>query len=288
MTTMPTVMRGTRWILCVFAALMLALAGCGHTDEEMAAKQREIDKLAADLKATKNQIAQDQTRYNDAQSEIERMKEELKKAGLGLKESNEEQAKLRDALKEYKQRADQLAAIEARFRELRSKLDKLNSIGLKVVVRNNRMVIQLPGDILFDSGKDELKGTGKDVLGQVAEVIRGDADLNKRNFQVAGHTDNVPYGGGAFKDNWGLSLARARTVLLFLIGPNAAPKAGAKTAATGGGLDPKHWAASGYGQTDPQVGSVETQSKEEQQKNRRVELVVQPNVEEMLNLDKIK
>jgi chemotaxis protein MotB len=218
------------------------------------------------------------------------MKEDLKKAGLGLKESNDEQAKLRQALAEYKQRADQLAAIEARFRELRSKLDKLNQIGLKVVVRNNRMVIQLPGDILFDSGKDELKGTGKEVLGQVAEVIRSDTDLNKRNFQVAGHTDNVGYGGGPFKDNWGLSLARARTVLLFLVAPNVPgkAKAGGKPETTGGGLDPKHWAASGYGQTDPQVGTVETQTKDEQQKNRRVELVVQPNVEEMLNLNTIK
>ena len=279
---------GTRWVFVVLAALALVLGGCGHTDEEMAAKQREIDKLGADLKAAKAQISQDLTRYNDAQSEIERMKEDLKKAGLGLKESKEEAAKLQQALSEYKQRADQLAAIEARFRELKAKLDKLNQIGLKVVVRNNRMVIQLPGDILFDSGKDELKPQGKEVLGQVADVVRTDSDLNKRNFQVAGHTDNVKYGGGAFKDNWGLSLARSRTVLIFLVSPNVPAKAGAKAAPSGGGLDPKHWAASGYGDTDPQVGTVETQSKDEQQKNRRVELVVQPNVEEMLNLGTIK
>ena len=37
--------------LGLLAACLFALAGCGHTDEEMAAKQREIDKLSADLKA---------------------------------------------------------------------------------------------------------------------------------------------------------------------------------------------------------------------------------------------
>ena len=149
------------------------------------------------------------------------------------------------------------------------------------------MVIQLPGDILFDSGKDELKPGGKDALGQVAEVIRGDKDLNSRNFQVAGHTDNAKYGSGPFHDNWGLSLARSRQVLLFLIAPNVPGKPGSKVAVSGGGLDPKHSAASGYGETEPIAGTIAQQSSADQQKNRRVELVVQPNVEEMLNLDAI-
>lgn len=278
--------RAYRWLFAVFATAMLALVGCGHTDEEMAAKQREIDKLSADLKAAKNQVAQDQARFSDAQAEIDRMKEQLKQAGLALGQSKDEAARLQQALAEYKQRADQLTAIEARFRELRTKLDKLNQIGLKVVVRNNRMVIQLPGDILFDSGRDELRPQGKDVLAQVAEVIRSDAELSRRNFQVAGHTDNVKYGGGPFKDNWGLSLARARTVLLFLVTPGSPAKDGKPS--TGGGLNPRHWAAAGYGETDPLAGTIEQQAKDDQQKNRRVELVVQPNVEEMLNLNSIK
>jgi chemotaxis protein MotB len=260
-------------------ACMLAVAGCGHTDEEMAAKQREVDKLSADLQAAKAQMTQDQARYSDATNEIEKLKDDLKAAGLNVQQSRADADRLKQALAEYKQRADQLAAIEQRFRDLKSRLDKLTQIGLKVVVRNNRMVIQLPGDILFDSGKDELKQGGKDVLGQVAEVVRNDKDLNARNFQVAGHTDNQKYpAGGAFHDNWGLSLARSRQVLIFLIG----------TPPKGGGLDPKHWAAVGYGDTDPVSGTIEQQSKEDQQKNRRVELVVQPNVEEMLNLGAIK
>jgi chemotaxis protein MotB len=268
-------------LFALFLAIGLAIAGCGHTDEEMAQKQREIDKLAADLKAAKEQIAADAEKYKAAQNDLEALNEKLRAAGLAHKE---EADKLKQALLEYKQRADQLAVIEQRFRDLKARLDKLNQIGLKVVVRNNRMVIQLPGDILFDSGKDELKAQGKDVLGQVAEVIRNDRELNNRYFLVAGHTDNQPYpAGGPFHDNWGLSLARARQVLLFLITPNTPPKPGQK-GAVGGGLNPKKWAAAGYGETDPQAGTMETQSKDEMQRNRRVELVVQPNVEEMLNL----
>jgi chemotaxis protein MotB len=269
-------------------ALALAVSGCGHTDEEMAAKQREVDKLAADLKAAKAQIADDQAKFSDATNSIEKMKEQLKQAGLSLNQSQSEAQKLGQALAEYKQRADQLAVIEARFRELRSKLDKLNQVGVKVVPRNNRLVVQLPGDILFDSGKDELKQQGKEVLSQVAEVIRSDKDLNNRYFVVAGHTDNVKYPpGGPFHDNWGLSLNRARTVTLFLVDPHKADPKKAKDVA-GGGLNPSRWSAAGYAEFDPIAGTVEQQGKDEQQKNRRVELVVQPNVEEMLNLGNIK
>jgi chemotaxis protein MotB len=269
-------------------AVALLLAGCGHTDEEMAAKQREIDKLAADLKAAKAQIADDQAKFSEAQNQIERMKEQLKQAGISLDRSQGEAQKLKQALEEYKQRAEQLAVIEARFRELRSKLDKLNQFGVKVIPRNNRLVVQLPGDILFDSGKDELKPQGKEILSQVAEVIRNDKDLSNRYFVVAGHTDNVKYPpNGPFKDNWGLSLARARQVTLFLV-DNHKPDPKKKGDVAGGGLNPHRWSAAGYAEFDPIAGTVEQQTKEEQQKNRRVELVVQPNVEEMLNLGSIK
>ena len=266
-----------KWMMILLSALSLTLTACGPSQEELDDRDRQIAQLKTDLK---NQKAADDAKFADAQAKIDQLGGALSNAGA-------EKTNLQEALAEYKTRADQLAAIEQRFRDLKARLDKLTKIGLKVVVRNNRMVIQLPGDILFDSGKDELKPGGKDALAQVAEVIRSDKDLNSRNFQVAGHTDNAKYGTGPFHDNWGLSLARARQVLLFLIGPNVPGKPGSKAAVSGGGLDPRHWAASGYGETDPIAGTMATQSSADQQKNRRVELVVQPNVEEMLNLDAI-
>jgi chemotaxis protein MotB len=78
--------------------------------------------------------------------------------------------------------------------------------------------------------------------------------------------------GGRYKDNWGLSVMRAREVLAFLIDP---------TDKGGGGLNPTKWSASGYGDTDPLKPN---DSPENKQANRRCELVVVPNVEEMLDL----
>jgi chemotaxis protein MotB len=257
-----------------------ALAGCGHSEDEWQQAQRSIAGLKADLEAANKRHADDEQKYADAQQQMQDLQAKLKDLGVGLSKSEEEKSKLRQAMSEYEARLKQLDDMKNRFRDLKSRLDKLTSVGLKVVVRNNRMVIQLPGDILFDSGKDTLKPEGKKILKQVADVIKTDSTLSVRNFQVAGHTDKEAYGGQYF-DNWGLSAMRARQVLVFLISPEGADARGQPT---GGGLNPAHWAASGYGATDPIAGTVEQQTRDEEQKNRRVELVLQPDVAEMLNL----
>jgi len=266
-------------VLIAAAIAVALLAGCGHSEDEWQQAQRTIAGLKADLDAANKRHGDDDRKYADAEQQIQDMQAKLKDLGVGLSKSEEERSKLRQALSEYEARLKQLDDMKARFRDLKSRLDKLTSVGLKVVVRNNRMVIQLPGDILFDSGKDTLKPDGKKILKQVADVIRADATLSTRNFQVAGHTDKEPYGGPYF-DNWGLSVMRARQVLVFLVSSDTEGKA----VPVGGGLNPRHWAAAGYGATDPIAGTVEQQTRDEEQKNRRVEIVLQPDVAEMLNL----
>ena len=139
----------------------------------------------------------------------------------------------------------------------------MTNLGLKVEVRRNRMVIRLPGDVLFASGKDDLKEEGEKVLQAVADVIRGDEQLKKRFFQVAGHTDNKPLKGGQFGDNWGLSVMRARRVLLYLVAATDAKNGG-------GGLDTNNLHAAGYGETDPVADNASDPGR---QSNRRVEPV---------------
>jgi chemotaxis protein MotB len=267
-------------LLVVLLGLVVFGTACGHSEDEWQGAQRDIAKLKAELDVANKRHTEDDQKYAAAQQQIDDLNAKLKELGVGLSRSEDEKSKLRLAMSEYEARLKQLDDMKARFRDLKGRLDKLTSVGLKVVVRNNRMVIQLPGDILFDSGKDTLKPDGKKILKQVAEVVKGDSTLSTRNFQVAGHTDKEPYAGTYF-DNWGLSVMRARQVLTFLIAPDAADAHGIPS---GGGLDPIHWAAAGYGKMDPVVGSVDQQSREEEAKNRRVELVLQPNVEEMLNL----
>ncbi|MCG5052600.1 MAG: OmpA family protein [Myxococcales bacterium] len=77
---------------------------------------------------------------------------------------------------------------------------------IKVTIRNGRMLLALPNDVLFDSGKTAVKPDGQAALQQVASALGSIAD---RRFLVAGHTDNVPIKTSRFPSNWELS-TRAR------------------------------------------------------------------------------
>lgn len=258
----------------LFLILSLGVSACGYSQEEWDQKTRENESLQKQLQAQTDAHKKSQKDYDDAVQEIDGLKKQLADRGANLDNLNQSLAEQRKALEEYARRTEQLDQIRKRFELLQTKLQKLTQLGLKVEVRNNRMLIQLPGDVLFDSGADKLKAEGQKILMQVAEVIRTDADLSKRRFQVAGHTDAKPLVGGQFKDNWGLSTMRARSVLILLT--SKPDKDG-----IGGGLSPANWSAAGYADTDPVADNA---SEEGRKKNRRVELVVQPDVEEMLNL----
>jgi chemotaxis protein MotB len=252
--------------------ISLSLAACGYSQEEWDQKVRENESLRSQLTEQRQAHKKCESDYSAALQEIDDLKRQLTERGINLENLNASLAEQRRALEEYARRTEQLDAIRKRFEALQTKLQKLTQLGLKVEVRNNQMLIQLPGDVLFDSGSDKLKPEGSNILIQIADVIRGDADLSKRHFQVAGHTDSKKLQGGQFRDNWGLSAMRARSVLVLLTTPKEEK---------GGGLNPKQLSATGYADTDP----VSTNDTEEgRQKNRRVELVVQPDVEEMLNL----
>jgi chemotaxis protein MotB len=292
--------------------MVLAVA-CGHSEDEwqaQLAKYAQLQKKDNELAA---QLAEKEARVQELSSQLEGMGVKLSAEGSEKAKLTQDMTQMKAALAEYQARAETLERIKQRFEALRKKLQKLTELGLDVKIRNNRMVISLPGDVLFDSGQDVLRGGGEKILLQVADVIQNDSALRDRQYQVAGHTDDQPLKRAAdtFHDNWGLSLMRARQVLVFLIAPaqsdkapaakKAAPapaapaKAGGKADKTkpapvaaapeperhGGNLNPKHWSASGYGQTDPIVSN---DSPEGRGKNRRVELVLMPDVEEMLDL----
>ena len=260
------------FFLCASTSLGGAL-GCGYSEDDMQAKIREIDGLKTQLTAEQERNKKAKSELDEQAARIEQQKQQLKACGLSIESLNENVAEKARALEDYRRRAEQLDAIKKRFELLRDKLQALTKLGLNVTVRNNRMVIQLPGDVLFDSGRETLKKEGEEILLKVAEVIRNDQGLAGRTFQVAGHTDNAPLSGGRFKDNWGLSVMRAREVLTFLVAPSDKGK--------GGGLNPAKWSAAGFGDTDPVKGNDTPEGK---QANRRCELVVVPNVEEMLDL----
>ena len=283
-------MRG--WFLV--SCLALSLVGCGYNENEWQAQMAKYNQLSQQSDREREAHAADRKELEEQKQVVAQLKEQLEKMGVNVSSlsqqleqtgsQNKTLAKnleeVNTALKEYQARAAQLERIKQRFEVLRDKLKKLTDLGLKVEIRRNRMVIRLPGDVLFSSGDDKLRENGQQVLDAVADVIRNDKQLSGRYFQIAGHTDNKPLKGGRFGDNWGLSAMRARQVLLYLIAP-VRPKDAKPNTDNGGGLNQERLHLAGYGDTDP-VGKNDTDA--ERQQNRRVELVLMPDVEEMLDL----
>ncbi len=249
----------------------IATNGCGYSQEEWEQKVREIAMLRAELDAERQAHRNAEREYADAISEVDDLKKKLLARGVDLNNLSTSLAETRRATEEYRARAEQLGAIQERFEKLKKKLHALTDLGLEVAVRDNRMVIRLPGDVLFDSGRDRLKRNGRDILSKVAEVIGKDPELANRDFQVAGHTDSTPMRPGPYRDNWGLSAMRARSVVVYLTEV--------------GGLSKAHWSAAGYADTDAVAGNDTAAGRKQ---NRRVELVVLPDVQEMLNLNDLK
>ncbi len=272
-------MKATKWLTAlILTASFVGGSGCGYSEEEWQAQlskykdlQSQNVSIQKELDAAKARVDQLTKELENAGVDISKLKTNLEESGSQLNKMTLTLEEQKNALAEYQAKARQLEAIKARFETLKKKLDALTKLGLAVNIRNNRMVISLPGDVLFDSGKETLKKEGQEILAKVATVIKADQSLYGRYYQVAGHTDSKAY-AGPFRDNWGLSLMRSREVLLFLVNDKSA------------GMPAAKWSAAGFGDTDP---VADNGTDDGRQKNRRCDLIVVPSVEEMLDLKTI-
>ncbi len=252
-------MKHTGKLLGTLLVGALFTVGCGPSELDL--KVAELDKVLKEQDALKQE-----------NSKLKNQIEDLKKSLTDEKLQGEKFKRWGDDLQEAKKRLEEMekakAAAEAReamFRSLAQKLRSMVDAGkIKVTVRNGRMLLALPNDILFDSGKVEIKPDGKDTLGKVAQVLAGMPD---RHFLVAGHTDNVPIKTKKFQSNWELSTQRAVEVTKLLVE---------------GGMKPSQLGAAGYADFDPEASN---DTPEGQRQNRRIEIVVQPNLSELPSLD---
>ncbi len=155
----------------------------------------------------------------------------------------------------------QRAEVDEQFSELTAKLQSMIDAGdLEVYMRRGLIMIGLPSQVLFSSGKAELSERGQKALAKIATVL---AEMPERRVQVAGHTDNEPIGEKLkleWQDNWELSAARALTVTRFLVGK---------------GVKPEALAATGHGEFDPVADNRHTSGRK---KNRRIELILVPDL----------
>lgn len=247
--------------ICERQAKALA-ADLAKLDAKQKATDARAQKLDTDLQASKK-------RLDDLLAENQALRAELERLGKSADQLLSEKGALSESLATTRAQLEQLRLAQKKaeerarlFRDLALKFQKMIDAGkLRVVLRDGRMVLQLSNDVLFDSGRTEIKKGGKEALKEVAGVLR---TIRDRHFQVAGHTDNVPIHTAQFPTNWELSTARALRVVHFLVQEK---------------MDPKMLSAAGYAKFDPVASNT---SKDGKAKNRRTEITLMPNIDELI------
>jgi chemotaxis protein MotB len=189
----------------------------------------------------------------------ETMRAEREKRDLELTTNLEASQSELDALRaqraETDKRLEALKALTDKFRKM------IDSGQLQVILRHGRMVVKLPAGVLFASGSADVSKDGKAALVEVAAILK---QMPDRRFMVAGHTDNVPVPPTSqFKNNLQLSTSRALNVTEQLIAS---------------GMNPAHVSASGYSEYEPVRENTTDAGRQE---NRRIEIVLLPNLEEL-------
>lgn len=259
-------------------AVIFALAGaaCGVDKEVYNAAVRDRDEQKQKLAATQTELEQEKAAHakdSDARdARIAVLSKKLESLGQDVSRLENERGTMGGELEQARKRMEELRKAQAlaeqrasQFRKLVAQFKTLTDAGkLQVELRDNRMIVRLGDQILFDPGKTELKKDGQDALRQVTAVLKA---IPNRNFQVAGHTDNIPIRSARFRSNWDLSTARAVEVVNFMIGS---------------GMEPKRLSAAGYADQSPVAANDTPENKA---KNRRIEITLVPNLDDLPPID---
>lgn len=190
------------------------------------------------------------------QAEMDEMRKSLGSTQKELSASQAEIATLRKIEAETKRRNEIYAQFINRLKSM------IDGGQLTVSIDAGRIVINLPDNVLFNSGSANLNIEGQVALRKIGEVL---TQFSDRRFQVEGHTDNVPIKSARFPSNWELSTARALAVVHLL---------------TEMGVTPENVSAAGFGEFRPRA---DNETEEGKKLNRRIEIVMLPNLDILSN-----
>lgn len=238
--------------------------------------------------------------WQDAQVKIESLEEEMERLQADTSRLNSRLTDLEDKLKgldanyaslrsnsstEINKLSDNLKKREARLKEveeiLRKRDEAANALknklqqallgfqqsGLSVDIRDGKVYVSLTDKLLFASGSIIIDEKGKLALQELSKVLKTQPEIN---ISVEGHTDNQRVVNlGQIKDNWDLSVLRATSVVRYLTDVQK--------------IENSRITATGKGEFQP----IETGSTTEaRSRNRRIEIVLSPKLDELYNLIK--
>ena len=232
--------------------------------------QKEYDELLrnfADVSST------NQSTINDLIGDRDKYKDELalKEKMLNIQQDSLAKARVELTLKEQriKEMQDILAQKDAEVKALKEKvinaLKGFEGSGLNVYEKDGKVYVSMDDKLLFASGSWTINEQGLKAIKQLAKVLETETEIS---VLIEGHTDNVPYrGSGQIKDNWDLSVMRATAVVKALL--------------DNGNIAPTRLSASGRSEYLP---LDENNTPEARAKNRRTEIILTPNLDQLFQL----
>jgi chemotaxis protein MotB len=196
---------------------------------------------------------------------------EEKERALALEEAR--LSTIQRELADRSQRVEELESIiaskDAKMRALKdaisAALTNFEGNGLTVEQRDGKVYVSMENKLLFESGSWAVNSRGREAVVQLGSVLAQNPEIA---VLIEGHTDNVPYGGnGNMKDNWDLSTKRATAIVNILTENNNILK--------------DNLTAAGRGEYAPVTSNNTAEGKA---KNRRIEVVLTPKLDEINRL----
>ena len=257
--------------------------------EDLEKLQISFDKLMTKKQITDNELTSLRTKYNNleesynvlsSQSSKKLAEQAKKNQQLLLELETKEQkmalesARLEELQKELNSRSEQINELQALIDAKEAQMQQLkNAIsnalhnfegkGLTVVHKNGKIYVSMENKLLFNSGSWAVGSEGKKAVEQLATVLSNNSDIN---VLIEGHTDNDPYKWNTVLDNWDLSVKRATAIVRILKNK---------------GVNPTQITAAGRSEFVP----VDTnKTKEGKAKNRRIEIILAPNLDQISKL----
>ncbi|MES2411812.1 MAG: OmpA family protein [Bacteroidota bacterium] len=241
------------------------------------------DKLQADCTATSNNLKALQDSYsaleknsNDAlETNMAKNRELL--AQLDAKEKalaaeqdrlNKLSSELASNTKRLNELESMMAAKDAAMKKLKDTLSKaLNAFegkGLTVQMKNGKVYVSMENKLLFQTGSWAVGSEGRRAVVEVGKVLAQNPDIT---VLIEGHTDNDKiFGniGGGIENNWDLSTKRA-TAIVNILSENS-------------GIRKQNLTAAGRGEFAPIMSNDTNEGKA---KNRRIEVILTPKLDEI-------
>jgi chemotaxis protein MotB len=237
---------------------------------ELAAAQSNLSTLKASYEALEKNssaaIAENVQRNRELLAQLEAKEQ-------ALAAESDRLTGLQKELENRSQRVTELesviAAKDAEMTALKNAISKaliaFEGNGLTVEQRDGKVYISMENKLLFKSGSWSVGPEGRSAVEQLGAVLAENPEIS---ILIEGHTDNVPYKGNAqLSGNWDLSTKRATSIVKIL--------------KENSGIKPENLTAAGRGEFAP-IASNDTP--EGKAKNRRIEVILTPKLDEITKL----